>query len=70
MIGELQQYKKVLDWIKSVDAEVNIVIAGNHDIDLREEHYLKHSGEKPEVTMRQVKYIKEKEQKKKLRKQE
>jgi len=59
MIGELQHYKNVLDWIKSVDAELKIVIAGNHDIDLHEEYYLRYSGEEPEVAMRQVKDIKD-----------
>lgn len=59
MIGELQQYRKVLDWIKSVDAELKIVIAGNHDIDLHEEYYLNHSGEKPEDAMQQIRDIKE-----------
>lgn len=59
MFGELQQYRKALDWIKSVEAELKIVIAGNHDIDLHEEYYLKHSGEQPEVAMQQIKDIEE-----------
>lgn len=59
MFGELQQYRKALDWIKSVDAELKIVIAGNHDIDLHKEYYLKHSGEQPEVAMQQIKDIEE-----------
>lgn len=59
MIGGLQQYRRVLDWIKSVDAELKIVIAGNHDIDLHEEYYLKNSGERPEVAKQQMRDIKE-----------
>ena len=59
MIGKLNNYKKVLNWIKSADAELKIVIAGNHDIDLHEEYYLKHSGEELDVARQQVKDIKE-----------
>ena len=59
MIGELRNHKNVLNWIKSVDAELKIVIAGNHDIDLHAKYYLRHSGEEPEVAWQQIEAIKE-----------
>ena len=59
MSGGLKNYKKVLDWIMASDAELKIVIAGNHDIDLHEEYYLTHSGEEDAVARKQVREIKE-----------
>lgn len=59
IIGELKHYKDALDWIKSADAELKIVIAGNHDIDLHEEYYVEYSGEELQEALRKVKEIKE-----------
>lgn len=59
MIGGWKKYKEVLKWIKSADAELKIVIAGNHDIDLHAEYYLRHSGEEPDVAWREINDAKE-----------
>lgn len=59
MSGGLKNYKKILEWITAADAELKIVIAGNHDIDLHEEYYLTHSGEKDAVARKQIREVKE-----------
>jgi predicted phosphodiesterase len=43
MVGHLHEYEKTLDMLKSVDAELKLVIAGNHDISL-DEVYFKRKG--------------------------
>lgn len=42
MIGRLQEYEKMIEVLTKADAELKIVIAGNHDITLDEEFY--HEG--------------------------
>ncbi|KAL8827452.1 MAG: hypothetical protein Q9191_003177 [Dirinaria sp. TL-2023a] len=59
MCGELKEYKKILKWIMASDAELKIVIAGNHDIDLHEEYYLTHAGEKDTIARKQVREVKD-----------
>lgn len=39
MVGRKVEHRKMLDMLKDADAEVKIVIAGNHDITLDEEYY-------------------------------
>lgn len=39
MIGHLHEYEKTLDMLASIDAELKLVIAGNHDISLDEKYY-------------------------------
>ncbi|OCL12524.1 ser/Thr protein phosphatase family protein [Glonium stellatum] len=38
-IGHLDEYRKTLDMLGECDAELKLVIAGNHDISLDEEYY-------------------------------
>lgn len=59
MVGGFKEYQKVLNWIKAADAELKIVIAGNHDLDLHEDYYVKHSGETEIVSRGEVKENKE-----------
>lgn len=39
MIGNLHEYEQTLDMLQSIDADLKLVIAGNHDISLDEEYY-------------------------------
>jgi len=39
MIGHLHEYEKTLDMLETIDADLKLVIAGNHDITLDEEYY-------------------------------
>jgi hypothetical protein len=39
MIGHLEEYEKTLDMLESIDADLKLVIAGNHDITLDEAYY-------------------------------
>jgi predicted phosphodiesterase len=39
MIGHLHEYEKTLDMLESIDADLKLVIAGNHDISLDEVYY-------------------------------
>jgi predicted phosphodiesterase len=39
MIGHLHEYEKTLDMLEGVDADLKLVIAGNHDISLDEIYY-------------------------------
>jgi len=39
MIGVLDEYQRTLDMLRDCDAELKLVIAGNHDISLDEEYY-------------------------------
>lgn len=39
MIGHLHEYEKTLDMLGSIDADLKLVIAGNHDITLDEVYY-------------------------------
>ncbi|OAL56433.1 ser/Thr protein phosphatase family protein [Pyrenochaeta sp. DS3sAY3a] len=39
MIGLLQEYEKTLDMLGSIDAELKLVIAGNHDLTLDDVYY-------------------------------
>lgn len=39
MIGLLDEYERTLDMLDSIDAELKLVIAGNHDISLDETYY-------------------------------
>lgn len=40
MLGHLHEYEKTLDMLESIDADLKLVIAGNHDISLVCEHYM------------------------------
>lgn len=40
MLGRMSEYKNTLDMLKDVDAELKLVIAGNHDLSLHKEYYL------------------------------
>ncbi|KAI9760759.1 MAG: hypothetical protein M4579_001497 [Chaenotheca gracillima] len=50
MVGKPEEYKKVLSFLKSVDAELKLVIAGNHDITLDREFFEEYGswGKSPE----------------------
>jgi hypothetical protein len=39
MIGHLAEYEKTLDMLGNIDADLKLVIAGNHDITLDEIYY-------------------------------
>ncbi|GAD92769.1 Ser/Thr protein phosphatase family protein [Paecilomyces variotii No. 5] len=39
MVGRKAEHRKMIDMLKEADAEVKIVIAGNHDITLDDEYY-------------------------------
>jgi len=39
MIGMIQEYEKTIDMIAGIDAELKLVIAGNHDVSLDEDFY-------------------------------
>lgn len=39
MMGHLNEYETTMTMLESIDAEVKLVIAGNHDISLDEEYY-------------------------------
>ncbi|KAF1916703.1 ser/Thr protein phosphatase family protein [Ampelomyces quisqualis] len=39
MLGNLDEYDKTLDMLQSIEADLKLVIAGNHDITLDEEYY-------------------------------
>lgn len=39
MIGRLHEYEKMIDVLSKADAELKIVIAGNHDVTLDEKFY-------------------------------
>lgn len=39
MVGRLAEYKTMMGALAAADAELKIVIAGNHDITLHEEYY-------------------------------
>jgi predicted MPP superfamily phosphohydrolase len=39
MIGHLEEYEKTLGMLESIEADLKLVIAGNHDITLDEQYY-------------------------------
>jgi hypothetical protein len=39
IIGHLEEYEKTLGMLESIEADLKLVIAGNHDITLDEEYY-------------------------------
>jgi predicted phosphodiesterase len=39
MVGYLHEYEKTLDMLESIEADLKLVIAGNHDISLDEDYY-------------------------------
>lgn len=39
MIGHIDEYKQTLDMLEEIDADLKLVIAGNHDISLDEAYY-------------------------------
>lgn len=39
MVGLLDEYERTLDMLESIDADLKLVIAGNHDISLDETYY-------------------------------
>jgi predicted phosphodiesterase len=40
-VGHLDEYEKTINMLESIDAELKLVIAGNHDISLDEPFYLR-----------------------------
>jgi hypothetical protein len=44
MIGTISQYRNTLAMLKEMDAELKLVIAGNHDLSLHEDYYLDRDG--------------------------
>lgn len=42
MIGTMSQYRGALNMLSSIDAELKLVIAGNHDLSLHYDYYLHH----------------------------
>ncbi|RMZ74402.1 ser Thr phosphatase family [Pyrenophora seminiperda CCB06] len=41
MIGHLDEYEKTLNMLENINADLKLVIAGNHDITLDEEYYVR-----------------------------
>lgn len=41
MVGRLAEYKEMMEALVAADAELKIIIAGNHDITLHEEYYIR-----------------------------
>jgi len=39
MVGQMHEYAQTLEMLKGIDAELKLVIAGNHDISLDGEYY-------------------------------
>lgn len=39
MIGHLEEYKKAIEMMRNIDAELKLVIAGNHDISLDKDYF-------------------------------
>lgn len=39
MVGQMDEYAKTLEMLKGIDADLKLVIAGNHDISLDDEYY-------------------------------
>lgn len=39
MIGHLEEYKKAIEMMRNIDAELKLVIAGNHDISLDSDYF-------------------------------
>jgi predicted phosphodiesterase len=39
MVGQMWEYERTLEMLRSIDAELKLVIAGNHDISLDEKYY-------------------------------
>ncbi|KZF19839.1 hypothetical protein L228DRAFT_270617 [Xylona heveae TC161] len=54
-IGYLTEYEKMLGMLKAADAELKLVIAGNHDISLDEEYYAKYGETKHRFVTEDVK---------------
>jgi hypothetical protein len=44
MIGTIAQYRNTLTMLKDIDAELKLVIAGNHDLSLHKDYYLDKDG--------------------------
>lgn len=42
--GSLESYSKVIEQLGTIDAELKLVIAGNHDLSLHKDHFLQHGG--------------------------
>jgi predicted phosphohydrolase len=40
MLGRMNEYRSTLKMLKSIDAELKLVIAGNHDLSLHKDYYL------------------------------
>jgi hypothetical protein len=45
MVGGVSEYKKCLKLLETMDAELKLVIAGNHDLDLDEDYFLRNFSE-------------------------
>lgn len=41
MVGTMEQYRSTLAMLSTIDAELKLVIAGNHDLSLQEDYYMK-----------------------------
>ena len=54
MVGGASNYREIVKWLSTSDAELKIVIAGNHDIDLDAPYYRMHSGELPDVAEQHI----------------
>ena len=56
MVGYLEEYKKMMESLVMADAELKIVIAGNHDITLHDRYYMRdglnifHTGVSEDLT--------------------
>ena len=54
MIGGASNYRRIVQWLGEAQAELKIVIAGNHDIDLDAAYYRKNSGEPSDVAEQDI----------------
>ena len=42
--GSLESYGKVIEQLGTINAELKLVIAGNHELSLHKDHFLQHDG--------------------------
>ncbi|QDS67896.1 hypothetical protein FKW77_008218 [Venturia effusa] len=40
MLGKMDEYRNTIDMLKDIDAELKLIIAGNHDLSLHKDYYL------------------------------
>lgn len=54
MIGGASNYRRIVQWLGDAHAELKIVIAGNHDIDLDAAYYMMNSGQPDDLAEQEI----------------